>query len=186
MTKSNIRLFGALGVITVAVVAVIGIVAGAGGDGDSVPVAIGGEGATAESSRQPAPPIAGEDPITGDPVALVEYAGQPVVLNFWASWCGPCRAELPALQELSEAHPEAQVVGVNFMDSPSDARALQEEIGFTFPSVADPGGNWFGQMGVKGMPTTFFLDEQHRVVGLVAGGTDLEGFEQGLSLAAGS
>ena len=129
--------------------------------------------------------LSGNDPITGEPVSLAAFRGKPVVLNFWASWCAPCREELPALIEFQEAHPEAEVVGVNFQDEPAGARALKDEIGFDFPSIADPEGELGARLGLQGMPTTYFLDAEHRVVALVAGGTDLAGFEEGLRLATG-
>jgi len=183
MSKSSTRLLVGLGAITVAVVVIIGIVAASGGDDESVPVAVSSGGG--DTSGQVAPEIVGDDPITGEPVTLASFAGKPVVISFWASWCGPCRTELPALQELADTHPEAQVLGINFQDSVADAQALQDELGFTFPSVGDQ-GDLASQFGLQGMPTTYFLNEEHQVVGLVAGGTDLEGFEQGLNLASSS
>jgi thiol-disulfide isomerase/thioredoxin len=128
--------------------------------------------------------LEGVDPITGENVSLADFAGKPIVLNFWASWCPPCREEIPALVELAEAHPQIQVVGVNLQDAAGDARALQEEIGFDFPSIADTDGTIAQQLGVIGMPTTFFLDAEHRITGQVVGGTDVAGFEEGLGLTA--
>lgn len=129
--------------------------------------------------------LAGTDPVTGASVRLADYAGTPIVLNFWASWCQPCRKELPALAELSRSHPEIRVVGVNYQDSAASARALQEELGFDFPSIADTDGSLASTLGVIGMPTTFFLDTGHRVVGQVVGGSDLAGFEEGVARAGG-
>jgi thiol-disulfide isomerase/thioredoxin len=181
--STGVRTFAALAAVAVAVVVIVGIVIASGNDGAAEPVALGGNVAADErSERQPSPPIAGPDPVTGEAVNVADFLGKPIVLSFWASWCGPCRAELPALQELADKHPEAQVVGVNFQDSKSDAQALQDELGFTFPSVSDD-GTLAAQLGLQGMPTTFFLDDAHRVVGIVAGGTDPDGFEAGLELA---
>lgn len=125
----------------------------------------------------------GVDPTTGKTVSLAEFAGKPIVLNFWASWCPPCREELPALMELARAHPEIQIVGINLQDAASDARELQQEIGFDWPSITDADGEIQRQLGVIGMPTTFFLDAEHRITGQVVGGTDVAGFEQGLGLS---
>lgn len=173
----------AFGAVAVAAVAVVGALLAFGGDGAAKPVTLGGDASFDQrAERRQAPPIAGTDPITGEPVDVGDFIGKPVVLNFWASWCSPCRDELPALQEFAERYPEAQVVGVNFQDSHADARALQEELGFTFPSVSDD-GSLAQQLGLRGMPTTFFLGERHRVAGLIAGSTDLDGFEAGLELA---
>ncbi|MGI9659070.1 MAG: TlpA family protein disulfide reductase [Gaiellaceae bacterium] len=144
----------------------------------------GGEAVEIEERRD-APPIEGTDPITGEQLSLAQFEGKPVIVNFWASWCGPCKEELPAVQELADRHPEAQVLGVNFQDSESGAREIQAEIGFDFPSVSDPRGEIGVDYTIPGMPTTFFLDSQHRIAGLLAGGADLEQLEQGLELAAG-
>ncbi len=166
----------------VAAIVTAGIVL-AGGDEAAAPVAKGAD--TAEPSDGGAAPIelGGIDPVTGAQVSLADFAGTPVVLNFWASWCGPCRAELPDLLRFAEAHPEAAVVGVNFQDTPGEARRLHDELDLTFPSIADPRGEIAAELGLRGMPTTFFLDSEHRIVGVVAGATDLAGFEQGLALA---
>lgn len=128
--------------------------------------------------------LEGVDPVTGETVRLSDFAGKPIVLNFWASWCPPCREELPALIELARKHPEIQIVGVNLQDAASNARALQEQIGFDWPSIADRDGKISQRLAVVGMPTTFFLDAEHRITGQVVGGTDLAGFEQGLRLTA--
>ncbi len=130
--------------------------------------------------------LEGTDPVTGEVVRLADYAGTPIVLNFWASWCPPCREELPALIELAEANPGIQIVGINLEDAAGDAKALQEEIGFDWPSIADDDRSIAAQLGVIGMPTTFFLDADHRIAGQIVGGTDLAGFEEGLLLATGA
>ena len=144
----------------------------------------GGEAVEAPDRRD-APPIEGIDVITGEPLSLEQFEGKPVVVNFWASWCTPCKEELPALQEFADNHPEAQVLGINFQDNLADARDLQAEIGFDFPSVFDQQGEFGVDFAVLGMPTTFFLDADHRIAGLLAGGADVEQFEQGLELAVG-
>jgi thiol-disulfide isomerase/thioredoxin len=140
---------------------------------------------TAEVDSSDVVDFSGTDPITGDAVSLAAYAGKPVVLNFWASWCSPCREELPALMQFAERHPEAAVVGVNLEDTPSGAQALQREIGWPWPSISDPSGERGAKLGLQGMPTTFFLDRDHRVAAMIAGGTDQAGFEEGLALAQG-
>ena len=164
-----------LAVIATALVGMLALTACGAGGGEPV----------AAPERRAAPPIEGFDVVTGDPLSLAQFAGTPVVVNFWASWCGPCKEELPALQEFADSHPEAQVLGVNFQDSKSDAQEIQAEIGFSFPSVFDPRGEFGADYAIPGMPTTFFLDAEHRIAGRLAGGADTEQFEQGFELATG-
>ena len=192
MTPGRRRLLGGLAAAALAVVLAVGVTLAVTGDADErAPVAVANAPNTAPGpaaggevlAGRPAPKLSGTDPITGDRVSLADFRGKPVVLNFWASWCGPCTRELPALQKFADSHPEVAVLGVNFQDGAADARRLQGELGFTFPSIADPRGELGAKLGIPGMPTTFFLTRDHRIVGLIAGGTDLAGFEQGLELA---
>jgi cytochrome c biogenesis protein CcmG/thiol:disulfide interchange protein DsbE len=150
---------------------------------EPVPVAAG-PGEAAPGASGDAVEASGTDPVTGEQVSLADYRGTPVVLNFWASWCPPCREELPALDQLAQEHPEVAVVGVNYQDSVEAARELQQELGFGFPSIADLYGELGSQMALQGMPTTYFLDADHRVAGVIVGGTDLAGFEEGIELIA--
>jgi len=98
----------------------------------------------------------------GVDVHLAGLRGTPMVLNLWASWCGPCREELPVLQEFSErAGDELLVLGVDFED-PSPAAALQllEESGVTYPQVADFDKAIDRALLRHGLPLTVLVDEQ--------------------------
>jgi thiol-disulfide isomerase/thioredoxin len=183
------RLLAAAAAVAVAALVAIGVLLARGGDG-ARPVAAGNAGSasvagptTAEVESPDVVDISGTDPITGEDVSLDAFADMPVVLNFWASWCAPCRDELPALIRFAERHPEAAVVGVNLEDTPSAARELHRQIGWPWPSIADPNGDRGAELGLQGMPTTFFLDRNHRIAAMIAGGTDEAGFEEGLALA---
>ncbi len=179
------------GVTLLAILVAIGVLLARGREDRAEPVAVAEDSApaaatveTAASAEEEQPlELEGADPVTGERVRLADFEGKPVVLNFWASWCPPCREELPDLIRFSETHPEAAVVGVNLQDVPEGARALQEDIGFTWPSIADPQARIAAKLGLLGMPTTYFLDERHVVRSSVTGATDLEGFERGLEIA---
>ncbi len=127
--------------------------------------------------------LSGVSPITGKRVSLAEFAGKPIVLNVWGSWCTGCIAEARDLARFERAHPEAQVVGIDLEDTDGGARAFYRRYGFTHPSIADPHGEIASRLSVQGTPTTFFLDRRHRIVASVVGATDAAGFEQGLRAA---
>lgn len=114
-----------------------------------------------------APAIVGTT-LDGKPFDLASYRGTPVVLNFWASWCGPCRRELPAIAAFAKAHPEIQVIGVDYQDSAKDARAFAKERGVTWPSVVDDGPIGAAYK-VPGLPSTFLIDAQGQLVDRILG-----------------
>lgn len=134
----------------------------------------GGEDASAEvglidSHRpevgQPAPDFALLDVRDGESVVrLSDFRGKVVVLNWYASWCGPCRAEIPDFQEAYNALPDDLVLlGVNLEESQDLAAGLLEELGATYPAVMDSDGEIARHYRVSGMPTTFFIDRDGNV-----------------------
>jgi cytochrome c biogenesis protein CcmG/thiol:disulfide interchange protein DsbE len=104
---------------------------------------------------------------------LSEYRGRPVVINFWASWCAPCRDEAPILEKLWKQYRDDGVlfVGVNMQDAETDSRAYLEEFGITYPNGLDEGGRITVDYGVIGIPVTFFINKdgivERRWVGAV-------------------
>ncbi len=114
-----------------------------------------------------APKITGTT-LTGRPFALADYVGTPIVLNFWASWCGPCRREIPAFAAFAKSHPAIQVIGINYQDTIDDAKAFARQTGATWPSVIDDGsiGNAYQ---VPGLPATYLIDAQGQIVGRILG-----------------
>lgn len=129
-------------------------------------------------------PLLGED---GE-LSLASLRGKPVVLNVWASWCDPCREEAPVLQDAYERWRDAGVVvlGVDYQDGSADARAFMEEFGLTYPSVRDGSGSVLAGYGVTGVPETFFIDRQGRIVDYTSGPVDPETLDAKIARAAAS
>jgi cytochrome c biogenesis protein CcmG/thiol:disulfide interchange protein DsbE len=107
--------------------------------------------------------------------SLADYRGKIVVLNAWASWCGPCREESPLLQRWHERMSRdgvGTVLGIDALDVDSDARAFVREYGLTYPMLRDPEGRSLVDYGVIGYPETFVIDERGRIVALRRGAVD--------------
>ncbi len=107
----------------------------------------------------------------GETVALSDFEGKPVVLNFWASWCPACAAEMPDFEQVHQAlGDDVTFIGVDMQDISRDA-ALQlvEETGVSYQLVDDPIGAVYSQFGGLAMPTTVFIDAQGRIVDTHAG-----------------
>ena len=103
------------------------------------------------------------DNLRGEAVSLAQFRGKPVLLNFWASWCGPCRQEMPFLQEIYE-NQELQdtglvILAVNIGESPATAERFMEAGGFSFPVLLDIDNSVAGKYNVRGIPATFFIDK---------------------------
>jgi len=95
----------------------------------------------------------------GETFALSALRGKPVVLNFWATWCPPCRAELPELQAAHERYAgEVIIAGVNQAEPPASVIAFAGQVGLSFPLPLDVRGDVSRQYAVRSLPTTFFID----------------------------
>ena len=132
------------------------------GSGDSV-VAGAGDGDPL--------PAAALTTLEGEPFPLDSIVGEPTVLNFFASWCGPCRAELPAFQEVSQATGgDVRFVGVNTRETDLDnARDLVAETGVTYTVALGDDGSLFQDVGGLAMPTTAFVSAEGRIVEVHSG-----------------
>jgi peroxiredoxin len=130
---------------------------------------------------RPAEPIAASDlelpDLSGRPVRLRDFRGRVVLLNFWATWCAPCREEMPALETLArELGPRGlTVVGVNFKESRQEVEAFVQEHKLAFPMLLDGAGEVAQRYQVFALPVTFLVDRRGMVVGTVLGIRDWVG-----------
>ena len=118
-------------------------------------------------------------------VSLDELKGTPVVLNFWASWCDPCRAEAERLERewQDSGRDEVLFLGLDAQDASEDARDFIGQFGLTFPHVRDGTNGTSREWGVTGLPETFFLASDGRVVGHVIGAVDEQQLREGVAAA---
>ena len=119
---------------------------------------------------RPLPPLAGAT-VQGAEISPADYAGHVTVVNFWATWCGPCRQEQPALQQVWTQYRDRGVefVGVDYRDDAAAAGAWIDEFGVTYPSVADAPGGWADDFALRGAPTTYIADAAGRIRFLITG-----------------
>lgn len=102
-------------------------------------------------------------------VAREAAAGRPTLINLFASWCAPCRAEMPMLLEASADHPDVAFLGIDHMDRREDGQAFVDEFGIDFPTLYDVDGDVAYAVGGRGMPTTVIFDADGRLAGRVVG-----------------
>ncbi len=120
----------------------------------------------------------------GSTFSLAEHLaddGRPVVLNFWASWCPPCRAEMPDFDIVARAHPEVMFVGVAVDDVEANARAFGAEIGVSYLLGFDPTGQAHLTLPFVALPTTWIIDGDGVVVHKVQGVMTADQLEQALA-----
>jgi len=118
-------------------------------------------------------------------VTLTELRGYPVVINFWASWCVPCEAEAPRLVASAEAHAdEVAFLGIDIQDFKSDATKFLRRYDTNYVSVRDPTSASYDSYGLTGIPETYYLDREGRVVAHSVGEVSREELEAGIAAAA--
>jgi thiol-disulfide isomerase/thioredoxin len=109
--------------------------------------------------------------LEGEPIDLADLRGEIVVLNIWGSWCNPCLAEAPILQEASE-QVDAAFVGMSFRETSfANALAFERRFGIDYPTIADtgPGVLALGRYAPRSPPSTYILDTQGRVAAVISG-----------------
>jgi len=134
--------------------------------------------------RPQAPSVSGTT-LTGSDLKLSQYHGKVVVLNFWASWCSPCRAEAPAMAQLSHAYASrgVQFVGVNVKDAGKvNAEAFDRNLAIAYPSLYDPAGELLlafrETVPPSGIPSTLIIDRTGHIAGRVIGQVSYSGLKQ--------
>jgi cytochrome c biogenesis protein CcmG, thiol:disulfide interchange protein DsbE len=145
----------------------------------AVMAARGGAATGGAHIGQAAPDFALAD-LDGNPVRLSDLRGRPVILNFWASWCGPCVEEFPMLRQALADHAgqRVAVVGIVVRDNSEAARRFMASMDATWPAVMDPGEQVAESYGIYGPPETFFIDAdgivRSRQIGQLGAAADLE------------
>lgn len=133
----------------------------------------GALGFVAAGSPLPLPPPGSFSRVSAEQfeAIIVGLRGKPVVVNVWASWCGPCRVEAPLLQKASGHFGErVAFLGVDARDSEGDARDFLRRYGVAYPNVVDADDEIVGRLGLRGFPTTYIFDRSGRVRASVVGG----------------
>jgi len=190
--KVTTAVFGVSGAAIVA----LGIFAGVSSPGASPGSASGGSGSGGSGSTSSAQAAHGQQAPAFDladlnnangHVSLAAYAGRPLIVNFFASWCVPCRQETPLMARFYQAqHGTVTVIGVDTNDSSAAALKFAKDAGVSYPIAADPAATTAGAFGVSALPQTFFLNAQHKIVDRVYGGVTQASLARGVKLMNGS
>jgi cytochrome c biogenesis protein CcmG, thiol:disulfide interchange protein DsbE len=147
-------------VVLVAIVIVVSVTAGSGHAGHA------GRAASDRAAPAFSLPALGEP---GGQVSLSQYAGQPVIVNFWASWCEPCQQETPLLARWHTQHGHVVLLGLDENDTGASALAFARAKGVGYPLAFDPHMTAATAYGVNALPQTFFLNARHQIVAHAVG-----------------
>lgn len=111
----------------------------------------------------------------GEPIRLADYRGNPLLVNFWATWCVPCVTEMPVLQQAStQVDGQMRFLGVNVQDSASKAITFLRDVGVTYDQANDPAAEFFRRIEGFGMPTTLLVDADGTIVYRHTGKLDVQ------------
>ena len=121
----------------------------------------------------------------GQTYRLSDFRGRPVLLNFWATWCGPCRVEMPAFQQAHEAGGDLAILAVDYGETAEDVAAYRTEMGVTFPLLVDETMEIGDTFGVAQIPSTFLIGPDGRIVDVHYGPLTVEQIAEKAASAAG-
>ncbi len=122
--------------------------------------------------------------LDGKTRSLTDYKGKPVLLNFWASWCAPCRSEMPLISKKMDKYEKdgLTVLAVNLAESPQTIRAFVKEYDIQFPILLDAESTIANAYGIDPIPTTFFIDRKGKVARIYIGELEEKVFDSYLSV----
>jgi len=152
-------------------------------------IAVAGAGSGNAQAAQPAAPAFSFPALghSGQHVSLSDYAGKPLIVNFFASWCGPCKQETPLLATFYRTEQaKVALVGLDENDVMGNATSFTQANGVTYPVGFDPDLSAASSYGVGGLPQTFFLNASHHIVDRIFGAVTTAGLKKGIALATKS
>ena len=163
------------GLVAIFVVAAVAVSLATSGTGGAPPAPVAA-GFTLDSLTAP-----------GQHITLSQYQGKPLIVNFWASWCEPCQQETPLLATwYARQHGHVIIVGLDENDTAASALQFAKAKGVSYPIGVDPQLAAANAYGVTGLPQTFFLNAQHRIVDHVLGAVTQADLDKGLRLMQAS
>jgi len=118
-------------------------------------------------------------------VQLSAYRGKPVLINFWATWCPPCQAEMPAIDAVARAHPGLVVLAVDSMEGPVLVQRYQDQHTYSFRPLLDPTGTVVGRYHVENLPSSFFVAPDGTIQAINLGPMTQPTIEKDLEAASG-
>jgi thiol-disulfide isomerase/thioredoxin len=151
-----------LGVAIIAVLVYTGVIP-LFGAGSANPAAVPEEAPLARLESGIMAPTASMADLEGNPVTLADYRGKVLVVNFWATWCGPCVREMPMFQEYQDRYPQMVVLGVDQEESPETVKEFLTQLQLTYTILLDQKADMGRALQITFLPTTIFVDEKGEI-----------------------